>query len=331
MKKIVFHIFNKCQRILPVLVLFFFSFSSYAQNIKATAKLDSTSIKIGQQVKLELSILYRVDNGKQIKIQWPEIADTIRKEIEVVSQSPVDTIIPDSTDLLQFLQTKTLIITSFDSGYWAIPPFHFTVNDDSTNKIFTDPLLLEVNTLAVDTTLAIKDIKDPYLETYTWLDWLKDNPYIVYGTLAALLLIILMILLIRHAQKKKPLPFIKETPKVPAHIIAFEKFEKLKNEKLWQEGKIKQYYSTLTDILREYIENRFKIQALEQTTDEILYGFRNVAIDEESRNKLKQVLILADLVKFAKEHPLPNENELSMADSYDFVNGTKREEEDPSS
>jgi len=64
--------------------------------------MDSSSIKIGQQVKLELSILYRVDNGKQIKIQWPEIADTIRKEIEVISQSRVDTIIPDSNNLFQF-------------------------------------------------------------------------------------------------------------------------------------------------------------------------------------------------------------------------------------
>ncbi|MGQ0829668.1 MAG: hypothetical protein ACT4ON_14870 [Bacteroidota bacterium] len=327
MKRLIIHKLNKkSRRLIFLLPLLLFSFASLAQDIKASAKLDSSNIKIGQQVKLELSILYRVDNGKQVKIQWPEIADTIRKEIEVISQSKVDTIIPDSADLLQFLQKKTLLLTSFDSGYWAITPFQFTIND--SNKILTEPLLLEVNTVTVDTTVAIKDIKGIYQETYTWLDWLKDNPYIVYGALAAILLIILMIILIRHAQKSKPLPFVKETPKIPAHIIAFEKLEKLKNEKLWQEGKIKQYYSTLTDILREYIENRFKIQALEQTTDEILYGFRNVAIDEESKNKLKQVLILADLVKFAKEQPLANENELSMANSYDFVNGTKREEEE---
>ena len=90
---------------------------------------------------------------------------------------------------------------------------------------------------------------------------------------------------------------------------------------------MKQYHSKLTDILREYLENRFKIQALEQTTEEILFGMRNVAVDEESKAKLKRILILADLVKFAKEHPLPNENELSLNNTYDFINGTKREEE----
>jgi hypothetical protein len=87
------------------------------------------------------------------------------------------------------------------------------------------------------------------------------------------------------------------------------------------------YHSRLTDILREYIENRFKIQAMEQTTDEILFGFRNAAVDEESKHKLKQVLSLADLVKFAKEQPLPNENESSLSNVYDFIHGTKREEE----
>lgn len=301
------------------------SYSLSAQDIKATAKLDSNSIVIGKQVKLELSIQYRGDKGKHIKVIFPEIADTIRKEVEVVSQSKIDTNINKSDPFL-FTQTKTLYITSFDSGYWAIPPFKFNVNDDTVG-IFTEPLLLQVSTIAVDTTQAIKDIKAPYEENYTWIDWIKDNMYAVYGGLAAILIITLIIYLILK-YRKRPVPVVEiETPKVSAHIIAFEKLEKLKAEKLWQEGKLKLYHSSLTDILREYIENRFRIPAMEQTTEEILFGFRNVAVDEDSKAKLKQVLILADLVKFAKEQPLPNENELSMNNVYEFINGTKREEE----
>ena len=295
-----------------------------AQEIKATATLDSNSIQIGQQVKLQLSIQYRVDNGKRISVRWPEIADTIRKEVDVVSQSRIDTII-NKNDPFQFTQTKTLYITSFDSGYWALPPFKFIINND-TNGVNTAPLLLQVSTIGVDTTLAIKDIKAPYEETYTWLDWIKDNMYVVYILLAAILAIIIIIYLTRYFSKQEKPMIIIEAPKIPAHIIALEKLDKLKDEKLWQEGKLKQYHSSLTDILREYIENRFKIPALEQTTDEILFGFRNVAIDDESKMKLKQVLLLGDLVKFAKEQPLSTENERSLAYSYDFVNGTKREE-----
>ncbi len=302
------------------------SFSSAAQEIKATATLDSNTIKIGQQVKLILSIQYKADNGKHIKIQWPEIADTLRKEIEVVSQSKLDTVIPDKNNPVTFIQSKTLSITSFDSGYWAIPPIRFMVNGD-TNGIFTEPLLLHVGGMSVDTTIAIKDIKPPYAQSYSFLDWLKDNMYVVWGTLIAILITIIIIYVVRRFRKVKPPMIMVETPQIPAHVIAYEKLEKLKNEKLWQEGKLKLYYSSLTDIVREYIENRFKIQAMEQTTDEILFGFRNVAIDEDSKAKLKQVLILSDLVKFAKEQPTSTENEMCLGNSYDFVNGTKRENE----
>lgn len=309
---------------ISVVMLFLFSYSASSQDIKVAAKLDTNNIRIGEQVQLQLSIQYRVDDGRQIKVQWPEMADTIRKEIEIVDQSKIDTIIPDKNNPFQFTQTKTLYITSFDSGYWAIPPFKFMINED-TNGYFTEPLLLSVGTVAVDTSIAIKDVKPPYEESYTFLDWIKDNMYVVYGTLVAILVIILVIYIIRYFKKVKPPMVFVEIPKIPAHIIAFEKLDKLKNEKLWQEGKLKLYHITLTEIVREYIENRFKIQALEQTTEEILYGFRNIAMDDESGMKLKKLLVLADLVKFAKEQPLPNENELSLSDAYDFINGTKIE------
>ncbi|MGB3947359.1 MAG: hypothetical protein WBM13_05215 [Bacteroidia bacterium] len=310
---------------LVILVFTGLTHQTIAQTIKATAILDTNSIKIGEQAKIQLNIKYRVDNGQQIKIYWPGIKDTITKEIEVVSQTKIDTIIPDKNNPFEFLQTKTIYITSFDSGYWAIPPFKFIVNSD-TNGITTEPLLLQVGTIPVDTALAIKDIKQPFNESYTWIDWIKDNMYVVYGTLAILLTIIIVIYLIRYFKKVPPPTITVEKPQTPPHIIALEKLEQLKNEKLWQEGKLKLYHSTLSEIIREYIENRFKIAALEQTTDEILKGFRNVSIDEESKMKLKQMLFLSDMVKFAKEQPLPNENELSMSNAIEFVNGTKREE-----
>lgn len=312
-------------RSLALLSILQFPLLLKAQDVKATARLDSNAILIGQQRRLELSVEYRADKGKHISVRFPEVADTIRKEVEVVSQTRIDTVI-DKEDPFKFTLTKTLYITSFDSGYWAMAPFRFIVNND-TAGIYTEPLLLQVSTVPVDTTQAIRDIKGTYAQTYTFMDWLKDHMYVVYISLAAILVIIIAIWLIRRYARKQPEVVIAEAPKVPPHIIALGKLEQLKGEKLWQEGKIKLYYSSLTDILREYIENRFRIPALEQTTDEILYGFRNVAIDDISKMKLKQVLALADLVKFAKEQPVGTENEQSIENVYDFVNGTKQEEE----
>jgi hypothetical protein len=297
-----------------------------AQHIKVRAELDSSSILIGQQTKLTLSIQYKVDTDDRIKIQWPVIGDTLRKEVEVVNQSKIDTVIPDRNDPFTFLQTKTIYITSFDSGYWAVAPFKFIVNGD-TAGIYTDALLLNVSTIEVDTTQAIKDIKNPYGIDYSWIDWIKDHKLLIGGVLLGIAVLSLIIWLVIRSGKKPPFVVEEKVIKIPPHIVAFEKLEKLKDDKLWQEGKLKQYHIALTDIIREYIENRFKIPALEQTTEEILSGFKTVAIDTESKEKLRQMLLLGDLVKFAKEQPLPAENEMSMTNAYDFINGTKREEE----
>jgi len=301
-------------------------YSSIAQNINATATVSNDSIKLGQQVKFSINVNYKANSGQHIIINWPQFTDTIIKQIEIVGQSKIDTIIADSTNPYQLTLQKVFLITSFDSGSWTIPALKFSSNNDSKG-IYTQALTLNVSNIAIDTALSIKDIK-PILEVnYTWLDWIKDNVYTIVIAIAAIIVIIVIFYYVRKKIKNKPIAIIQEAPKLPPHIIAIEKLDKLKNERLWQEGKLKLYHSSLTDILREYIENRFKIQAMEQTTDEILYGFRNVAIDEESKNKLKQILFLSDLVKFAKEHPLPNENEMSISNAYDFINGTLKEEE----
>jgi hypothetical protein len=315
MKKIFFGLLVLCGNVIS------------AQEVIATAKLDSSEILLGQQVRLELQVRYRADNGRHISIQWPAVGDTISSHVEVISQTLTDTII-NKADPFNIIQKRSLLLTSFDSGYWAIPPFRFGIKGDTT-AIETEALLLKVNTVAVDTTAAIRDIKAPYGETYTWKDWLQENmKLVIIGAAILLVLIILLIWLIRYLRKPKPV-VVPVAPKIPPHITALEKITRLREQKLWQEGKLKQYHSELTDILREYIEARFRIPAQEQTTDEILYGFRNIAIDNESKSMLTEVLVLADLVKFAKENPLPGQNERSMENAQRFIEGTMRENEAP--
>ncbi len=102
--------------------------------------------------------------------------------------------------------------------------------------------------------------------------------------------------------------------------------DEIKVQKLWQQGKEKEYHSQVSDVIRKYIEERFDIYAMEMTSDQIFRRMRGMSDADFVFDKLKQLLLLADLVKFAKYHPLPEENELSMMDAYLFVNGTKKEE-----
>src|SRR5690606_32494634 len=204
------------------------------------------------------------------------------------------------------------------SGYYVIPPYPILINNDT---IETDALLLEVQSVEVDTSAAIFDIKQPLPEPFSIIDWLKDN----WIWLTAILLAALGIyFLIRYLKREKPIETQeKPTPKIPAHILALQQLKELQEKQLWQNGKIKAYHSEISEILRTYIEERYKVNALEETTAEIMFGLRLHQIPEEVKMKLSQTLTLADLVKFAKEQPLPQENENSLVFAMTFVEATK--------
>lgn len=126
-----------------------------------------------------------------------------------------------------------------------------------------------------------------------------------------------------YKKDRKPI-FFKVKPQLPAHVIALAKLETIRKEKIWSHGKIKEFHVQVTDVVREYIENRFGIFAIEMTTSEIIISFNNSSVINESELlKLKQILELADAVKFAKYQALQNENDLSLRNSFEFVESTK--------
>jgi len=305
------------KKLISILILVLSVFSLNAQNYSVEAKADTNYILIGEQINITLKVNYRVDEG-EMAILFPTLHDTINEFVEIVNKSTIDTLIPNKDDPYAFEQNQQVAITSFDSGYYAIPPFKFVINNDT---IETEPFLIEVQTLEVDTAQAIFDVKGPIGEPFSITDWLKDNWWWIVAILVAL---IGVLNLIKYLKNKEPEEVPEEIiPEIPPHVTALEKLEKLQTDKLWQGGKVKLYHSYISEILREYIENRYHINALEETTGEILHGLRLQAISPELMNKLTQTLTLADLVKFAKEQPLPNENEMSIAAALEFVNATK--------
>lgn len=299
----------------------FYSFSQ--QDIRVNAVLDSSKIRIGEQVKLDLFVNYPA-NQKDFKIEWPGIGDTITGKVEVISVSPIDTTIPDKNNPSVIQQHQQIYISAYDSGYFAIPGFKFTVNNDSNNVLYTQPLVLEVHTIPTDTSLAkTKDIKTVFNENFNW-KWYINYLYWGLGLIAFVVTIVLITLYFQKRKKQK----ITEPPKpkIPAHITALASLERIKQEQVWKTGKIKEYYSSISDTIRLYIEERYGVFALESTTDEIMTAFRSQVIDQESKNKLQQLLQLSDLVKFAKMEPIEVEHQLTLQNAFDFVNGTKREE-----
>jgi hypothetical protein len=285
---------------------------SFGQQIKANAKLDTTQMLIGDQVNLWLFI----EHPEGLKVSFPASGDSIAGKIEVLSASKPDTI---SKMNRVWKIRQRMVVTSFDTGFYVIPPFTFRFND-SHDSIQTNALPLQVFGMPVDTTKGITDIKLPYDIKLTFREIL---PYILVGFLLAAIIVMYF----RYLHKKRQTPELIEkpsAPQIPAHLLALEQLDELVREKLWQQGKIKLYYSRLTDIVRQYIELRFNVPAMEQTTEDIIRSFEHQELIKEGiREELKVLLELADLVKFAKWNPVAEEHEASQQSAYDFVLRTK--------
>ncbi len=286
----------------------------FAQEVHVTAGIDSTVIVIGNQTHLHIKVSYDAKNGVP-KIQWPFISDSLVSKVHVVSKSKIDTVIPDRSNPSRQSQTQDLVITSFDSGYYAIPPFQFVVNGDTAHPVMSDALLMQVRTFPVDTAKGFRDIKGPIQVKYPIILIIT---YVIIGWAVLTLLVLLFYYLFK---KKKTTEVVEiKAPPIDPHIKAIKALEDLAMKKLWQEGKIKEYYSGISDILRVYLDDRYNLGALEMTTDEIVYALRRVDLNELLKTKLRQMLVLSDLVKFAKEQPLPYEHESIMVSAIDFIN-----------
>ena len=304
------------------LILFLFLITSFAlrgQEVSVAAAFDTSRIFIGDQINFSVTI----DQPSGLKLSIPILRDSLTRKIEILSGPLIDTAEIDA-DKIRI--TEKYLITSFDSGFYMIDPIYAEIADSGgVKRFYSDYSMLEVARVKLtppDTSARIFDIVAPQRAPLTLGEIL---PWVLIAFLSAIFVWLILRLIKKFKKTKKEIiePAITE----PAHVIAFRELEKLRDEKLWQAGEIKKYYTRLTEIIRQYLENRFKVYSLELTTSETLEalvksGFRK----NESYNKLKSVLTAADLVKFAKYKPEPIENDTTFTASWDFVTATKEAE-----
>ena len=283
-----------------------------AQELSAEAYVDSTQMLIGDHLFLNIELAH----DQKTQVAWPNLLDTLGG-FEILGKTDIDTV----SDEGGMTQLQQLTLTAFDSGTYRIPPIVFAYGspgDSLSERANTRSILIEVGTVAVDTTQAIKPIKDPLKAPIT----LKEvMPWVILTALLGLIAFGIYWFFFR----KKPVQFIEapKPPPVPAHELAMRKLAKLEADKLWQQGDVKPYYVALTGILREYLEGRYKVPALESTTDEIMSFMASKTLSEQNILKLKDLLQRADLAKFAKFKPEPKYHMEGMEFAREFVKSTK--------
>ena len=286
--------------------------SASAQQVEVSATVPDESIAVGKPFSLDL--MMKVPYGNYV--EWNGfVADTLSAQIDILKRGDlVRTADADSNIIVQ----QQLTLMTFDTGYVQIPSLQLSTFNSQLSTL-TNPIDLYVTTIAVDTTQAYKPLVPPIEHPVS----MKE----VFPWILGVLLLVLAGLVVWYFVKHRK-PKLDENgepvkgPVVPPYTKAIGDLESLKQQKLWQVGKVKEYYSSLTDIAREYIEGQFGVNAVEMTTDKILEEVSELRFDDQLYRKLKDTMELADLVKFAKYGATSLESDNAMSDMTDFVNGS---------
>ncbi len=283
--------------------------------VSGKAAVDSTHMFLGDQMRLRLEL-----SAQQGVVLEPLNLSVVSADsvFEVLAESKWDTLGTAGNNLR--LQ-KNLLFIAWDSGDQRLPAIPVVYKfAGKTDTFFTREIPIEIELLKVDTTLA--DIKPILKEPVK----LQDFIWYILGAVG-LALLILLVLYLRKRKKEEPVPVPQVVELLP-HELAIQQLEELERQQMWQSGQVKGYHSALTYIVREYLEKRYGIQALEQTTDEILAQLlhgskRQQDFDLSLAQKLGDVLQTADLVKFAKAEPTAEFHERAMAVARAFILETK--------
>ena len=301
--------------ILFLMATFAFFGGLNAQNVEVEGKVNDTKVQVGKPFTLDLSL--KVPYGWFV--EWNDFAiDTLSEQLDIIKRSEVErTADADSNVIVK----QQLTLMTFDTGQIQVPAVGLTYaksfDDPDRLKAYTDPINLYSTTITVDTTMAYKPIVEPIAAPVQ----IKE----VFPWILAVLLLALAVFGIWYWRKHRKTKVdadgnIVRGPVIPPYDKAVGDLEQLRQQKLWQSGKVKEYFSSLTDIAREYIEGQFGLNAVEMTTDDILEEVKPLHFSQETYNKLKETMEVADLVKFAKYSAANLESENAMNSMTEFVN-----------
>ncbi|MGM9775466.1 MAG: hypothetical protein ACI3ZG_01655 [Candidatus Coprenecus sp.] len=273
------------------------------------------TILIGDQV--EWSALFHLKSGESVKID--PISGYIAPGVELIKGIEYDTI-SSKKDFLDVVAKAT--VTSFDSGSYVIPSMYAYISRDGqvSDTLMIREISLEVTTVPIDTaTYQMFDIRPQFRYPVTLSEVM---PYVV-GVLLLAALVYAAILIFKRVKARKvgeQVVRVKEKP----WVVALKNLDEIDQKRLWQGGMVKAYYTEVTDVLRIYLQERFSITTMERTSAEILSDIScgNV-LEKAEYDRLKEILVTSDFVKFAKFNPSELQNEQALTSAKKFVNNTQ--------
>lgn len=286
----------------------------FAQDIDWSVSVEKNEITIGDQVNVRFSALETKDAFVTFSLE----GNSEDSKIEILNTS-VDTTFGQNNSVAAVNQIFT--ISAYRPGEYAITPAiaYFYPNDTASYKEEGKALSLFVKTFEIDSTQDIRDIRTVQKESVHFSEIL---PFLLIFLGILLIGGLVAYILYRYKQRKPILPFF-EKPVVPYYQIALENMETLRQKNLWQNDRIKEYYTELIDIFKFYLNGRYEIQAAEMTSDELIEALnQNIEVPKDTIPNIQYMLTNSDLVKFAKSTPLPDEHDRAFQIVLGFIQQT---------
>lgn len=284
--------------------------------VTVNVKIDSLELFIGQQTGVTLDVSF--DSKSRLEMPVLNAGNQIIPGVEIVDVAKADTQMLN--DGLRRTVIQKYTITSFDSAFYYLPPFVVKVDgkEYESNSLALRVLTIPVDTVHVDRFFGPKDIMDV---PFSWNDW---RGIFWWSVLLLVWVLALCYLYIRYRDNKPIIKIIKLAPKLPPHAKAMQEIDIIKAEKSWAKEDSKEYYTKLTETLRNYIHSRYGFNAMEMTSSEIIEHLLQSG-NEEALDELRTLFVTADLVKFAKYNAQINENDRNLVIAIEYINQTKQE------
>ncbi len=287
-----------------------------AAQVTVDIAIDSLQLFVGQQTGITLDVC--CDTKQRVILPAIQPGAQLVQDVEVVKVLPVDTTYLNGRARMQL--TQKYIVTAWDSSFYYLPPMEVSVDG---KKYQSKSLAMKVYTVDVDT-LHLDDFfgpKDEMDAPFAWEDW----RWVVWGSLLVALLLVVAVVTGVSLRTGQPLiRIVRRKPKLPPHKVALAEIERIKREKAWESDDSKEYYTRLTDTLRNYIRDRYHFNAMEMTSAEIVERLTEEN-DQQALDELTELFRTADLVKFAKYSTLMGERDANLLTALEYVNQTKLE------
>ena len=282
-----------------------------AQNVIVSAEVDSMMMWVGQQTGLRIGVT--CDAGQSVVFK--DYRDTIVEGLEIIPPVVTDTQYVNNGQRMTV--TRKYTVTCFDSCLIFITYFPVTVDGQEyqSNRVALAFMCYDIPQGEETQIFGPKENMKAPVRLY------EIKGLLLYWLLAAITIVLAFYLFVRYRDDKPIIRKIKIEPKVPAHVRAIGRIEELRTSGGPHKEDSKGYYTELTDILREYINDRFGFNATEMTSYEILEHLEE-SNDKESLTELKELLSTSDMVKFAKFKPMLSENDRNLMTAMEFVNQT---------